>query len=52
MGHKQICRIVDITANTLRKYLREFLAGGVERLKELHFAVLQGELAGHRAFCT
>jgi DNA-binding CsgD family transcriptional regulator len=28
LPHKEICRIVGITANTLRAYLRELLAGG------------------------
>lgn len=48
LAQKEICGIVGITANTLRVYFREFLAGGVEGLKQLHFAVLQGELAGQR----
>ena len=33
LKHKQICDIVGICANTLRSYLCEFLAGGVEGLK-------------------
>ena len=32
LPHKEICRIVGITANTLRAYLRESLAGGVDAL--------------------
>ena len=31
--HTQICDVLDICANTLRSYLREFAEGGVERLR-------------------
>lgn len=35
MAHHEICRLTRISANTLRGYFREFLEGGVDRLK--HF---------------
>ena len=48
LPHKQITRIVGISENTLRDYLREYKQGGVERLKELRFHHPQSELAEHR----
>lgn len=33
LSHNQICDVVGISGNTLRSYLREFVEGGVERLK-------------------
>jgi len=48
LPHKEICRIVGITANTLRAYLREFLAGGVEALKEFRVSSSHGALHDHR----
>ena len=35
-------------ANTLRAYLREFLAGGVDAMKEFRRSNSQGALDGHR----
>lgn len=35
MPHQEICRLVGVSANTLRSYFREFIDGGVDRLK--HF---------------
>ena len=46
--HKQICLMLRITENTLRAYFREFLAGGVEQLKELNFFKRESELVQHR----
>jgi transposase len=48
LAHQEICRIVGITGNTLRAYLREFMAGGVEGLKQLRFTGARGELAAQR----
>ena len=33
--HKEICRLPQISENTLRSYLRQFQEGGIERLKRL-----------------
>jgi transposase len=49
LPHRQICRLLSISENTLRAYFRDFLAGGVERLKELHFYRPESDLAEHRA---
>jgi transposase len=48
LAHKEICRIVGISNTTLCKYLRMFLHGGVEKLKELNFCVPTSELEEHR----
>jgi transposase len=48
LPHQQICRLLSISGNTLRAYFREFLAGGVEKLKELHYAHPQSVLEEHR----
>ena len=37
LPHHQITRILGVSENTLRQYLREYEEGGVERLKTLRF---------------
>jgi transposase len=44
-----ICDAVGICPNTLRAYFRLFLAGRVEKLKELNFRRPETELAAHRS---
>ena len=44
LAHKQICQVLGISGNTLRKYLRQYEAGGIEALKELRFHRPQSEL--------
>lgn len=48
LPHQQICRLLSISENTLRAYFRDFLAGGVEKLKELNFFKPESDLAEHR----
>lgn len=48
LSHEWICQMCGIGGNTLRRYLREYEAGGLERLKELHFYRPQSELEEHR----
>ncbi len=48
LPHHRITRILGISENTFRQYLREYEEGGVERLKELHFYRPLSELAEHR----
>ena len=48
LPHQQITRIVGVSENTLRQYLREYREGGVERLKTLCFSKPQSALAEHR----
>ena len=45
LPHKRIARILGISENTHREYLREYEEGGVERLKTLRFQKPQSELA-------
>jgi transposase len=47
LAHKQICEVLDISGNTLRKYLRQYEAGGVDALKELRFHQPQSELMAY-----
>ncbi|NJM48087.1 MAG: helix-turn-helix domain-containing protein [Alkalinema sp. RU_4_3] len=47
MEHQEITKLVGISANTLRSYLREYKEGGIEGLKELHFYRPSSELMPH-----
>lgn len=44
LPHHEICRIADISENTLRAYLDDFGEGGVEALKRLPFHRPQSKL--------
>src|SRR4028119_186221 len=48
LPHQDICRLARISENTLRSYLRQFLEGGVERLKRTDWAGTESELDEHR----
>lgn len=48
LPHHQICRLCDITGNTLRSYLREYQLGGIEQLKQLNFYRPVSQLLAHR----
>ena len=48
LPHRQICHLLHISENTLRASFRDFLAGGVEKLKELNFFRPESDLAEHR----
>ena len=48
LPHKEICRLVGISNNTLCKYLRTFQSGGVEKLEEINFYTPTSELEQHR----
>jgi transposase len=47
LSHKDICRLTGISPNNLRGYLRAYLKGGIEALKELNFYKPQSELCEH-----
>lgn len=47
LPHKQICALVGISGNTLRTYLHDYQAGGLERLKQLNFYQPQSALQAH-----
>ncbi len=48
VAHKEICRIMGISKNTLIRYLREYKDGGIDRLKELKFYQPQSILIDHK----
>src|SRR5512144_397741 len=48
LPHLEICRLVRISENTLRTYLRQFQEGGTERLKRLDGAGTASDLDKHR----
>src|ERR671928_235802 len=48
LSHQDICRLVRISENTLRSYLRQSQEGGIERLKRVAWAGAEGELDEHR----
>lgn len=48
LPHEQICQVTGISANTLRKYLRNYLEGGSNKLKESNFYKQQSKLVEHK----
>lgn len=48
LSHAEICRLSGVSGNTLRSYLRDYQAGGMEKLQELNFYRPQSELRAHR----
>ena len=48
LPHHQIARCVGVCENTLRSYLEQYQAGGIEALKVLQFHRPTSELAAHR----
>ena len=49
LAHGQIAQLVNITENTLRDYFQLYLAGGVERLKEVASQGPESALQEHYA---
>jgi transposase len=47
LAHQDICRIVRITKSTLVSYLNDYIAGGIEKLKEINFNQPHSELEIH-----
>lgn len=48
LPHHEICRLCDITGNTLRAYLRVYEVGGLKQLKQLNFYRPSSQLLEHR----
>ncbi|MEK7441329.1 MAG: IS630 family transposase [Chloroflexota bacterium] len=48
LPHKMICQLCGICGNTLRNYLDEYQAGGLEKLEELRFYRPESPLEEHR----
>jgi len=49
LPHHQITRILGVSENTLRYYLREYQEGGIERLQEIRFHHPRSDLEKYRA---
>jgi hypothetical protein len=47
LSHQTIKQLARISENTLLKYLRDYQAGGIEKLKEIHFRSPQSALTTH-----
>jgi transposase len=45
---KLICKLADISPNTLRTYCKQYQSGGVEKLKEINFNQPKSELELHK----
>jgi hypothetical protein len=43
-AHQEICQVASISNTTLRKYLRMFLQGGVEKLMQLNYCTPMSEM--------
>lgn len=48
LPHKQICRLTGISTNTMRQYLRAYIEGGIDKLKEINFYRPQSKLVKHK----
>jgi transposase len=48
LPHGQICQILGITGNTLRRYFREYQAGGLDTIMELRFYQPHSELVSYQ----
>jgi transposase len=48
LPHHEISRVAGIGENTRRSYLRDYQAGGIERLKEIRFRRPGSELLAHQ----
>jgi len=48
LPHKTICKIVGIGENTLRRYLKRYIEGGIDNLKKIPFYKPKSELHNYR----
>lgn len=48
LAHQDIARLSGVTGKTIRRYFQEYVDGGFEGLKELHFRRPQSELVAHQ----
>jgi transposase len=46
-SHKEICKICKISKGTLCSYLKQYLEGGIDKLKEINFRQPESELEKH-----
>ncbi len=47
-SHQRIAQLTGVTVNTVTGFLKDFQAGGIERLKEIRFRKPVSELAAHQ----
>jgi transposase len=47
LPHAQIAELADVSENTMRADFELFLAGGIEKLKEMHYYRPESELVAH-----
>jgi transposase len=47
LPHQQIEEIVGVSGNTIREYFEQYEAGGIEKLKEIHYYRPESELKEH-----
>jgi len=47
LPHAQVAQLVGVSENTLREYFQLYQAGGLEKLKEVHFYRPGSALDGH-----
>ena len=48
LRHKEICRLTDISGNTLRSYIKDYQQGGLEKIKEIKFYKPESDLVKHK----
>ncbi len=48
LPHQQICQLAGISGNTLRNYLQDYQAGGIEKLSKINFYRPQSKLEKER----
>jgi transposase len=48
ISQQDICRLTGISANTLRNYMRDYLDGGIEKLKQINFYRPQSSLVEYQ----
>ncbi len=47
LSHEMICKIGGVSPNTMRAYFKEFLKGGIEKLKEVNFYKPESQMKNH-----
>lgn len=48
LSHKDIAMLADVSPNTLRSYLRDYVEGGIQKLKEINLYKPKSELESHK----
>lgn len=48
LSQNEIAKLAKVTTETVRNYIKEFQAGGIESLKEIKFRQQESEMALHR----